>query len=441
MYMSDLRACCMYMSDLRACCMYMSDLSACFCLSHKPTYKQPVPKRPFESVLSSYLNTHLPLPCQLNSPNSLHRGQRRQDASQSHEAPPTTPTERRKSSHSKPPRHFGGPSSLQGEHGSTYSLHSSGSGASSHDSPSTSLRRSHSFHNDVSETITENSHRQHGQEVTEAGCEATDLNGVDAVEVESMVSSQSSLRRGFNEEEEEEGCTIGGRGVTSSLTNSSTTPTTVVPPAQVHSRQPLPPSHPPTPSHATPLHPGIPSTGVHSRTRTVHVESGMQWEMNMSRLQSLFYKFLIYTHRFLSWLVFIIQKGVEPYYKPNLLVLVKVEREHSPLSNAVFCLGSEASARHCPRLWACSQNTQLALLVLAGGGVERFLWRELKLVVYDEVNWTRALYSLRHNLWPGGTFMKSSKRNRSEAEMEQLKRGAADAFKKFLPSERMLIII
>lgn len=105
------------------------------------------------------------------------------------------------------------------------------------------------------------------------------------------------------------------------------------------------------------------------------------------------------------------------------------------LANVLFSLGSEASARPCPRLWACAQNTQLSLLVLAGGGAERYLWRELKLVLCEEVNWIRALYSLRHTLWPGGVFIKSIKKTPSEAELEQLKRKAADAFKKFLPSE------
>lgn len=158
----------------------------------------------------------------------------------------------------------------------------------------------------------------------------------------------------------------------------------------------------------------------------------------LSKVQSLVYNFLLYAHRAITWVIFIIQKGVEPFSKPNIHALIEAERRNSPLTNALFSLGSEASARNCPRLWACSQNTQLALLVLAGGGIERFLWRELKLVVSDEMNWSRALYTLRHTLWPGGTLLKSSKRKLSEAELEQLKRKAADAFKKFLPSKRRI---
>ena len=348
-----------------------------------------------------------------------------------------SPTERLKpTTPGKAPKHFWAPSSsIQGEQGS---LVSSVSGGSSHGSSSTSLRHNHSFHNDIitSEPINEDSHRKHDQQVVEAGCEAIDddLNVPDTMEVESMVSSQSSLRRGFYGEEEEEGCTIGGGGSSNSLSASSST-TNMSSAAAVPPRQPIPPARPTTPSHATPLHPSIPAEEVDGRTQPARLENKMQWENNMSRFQSLLYKFLVYTHRFISWLVFIIQKGVEPYSKPHLQTLVKVERNRSPLTNAVFCLGSEASVRHCPRLWACSQNTQVALLVLAGGGVERFLWRELKLVVYSEVNWTRALYSLRHTLWPNGTFRESSHRKYSEAEMEELKRKAANAFKKFLPSE------
>ena len=67
--------------------------------------------------------------------------------------------------------------------------------------------------------------------------------------------------------------------------------------------------------------------------------------------------------------------------------------------------------------------------------MERFLWRELKLVVFDEVNWTRALYNLRHTLWPQGILIDGATRKRSEAEIDQLKRKAADAFKNFLPSK------
>ena len=140
-------------------------------------------------------------------------------------------------------------------------------------------------------------------------------------------------------------------------------------------------------------------------------------------------------HKIISWVIFIMLKGLEPYSDPNLRIVIQIEKKRSPLTNALFCLGSEASARHCPRLWVCAQNTQLSLLVLAGGGMERYLWRELRLVVCDEVNWTRALYTLRHTLWPEGKFLKSSRKKVSEAELEQLKRKAADAFKKFLPSK------
>jgi hypothetical protein len=259
---------------------------------------------------------------------------------------------------------------------------------------------------------------EHGQEAVydvSGGMNAPD--GTDSV-VSSHSSRQKSL---FNGEEEEEGCTIGG----SSRSDSS---------SSTHSL-----------SQAHQLSASL-NANASSRTHDEHLlVQTLRTSKNLpqvhhdrtvvlSRLQLLFYRVLVYTHQFISWLVFILQKGFEPFSKESTLALMAVERHRSPLTNALFSLGSEVSARPCPQLWACAQNTQLALMVLAGGGVERFLWRELKLVMCEEVSWTRALYSLRHTLWPGGVFVKSNKKKLSEAELEQLKRKAADAFKKFLPS-------
>lgn len=161
----------------------------------------------------------------------------------------------------------------------------------------------------------------------------------------------------------------------------------------------------------------------------------------MDTVRSLVYRAISLAHWVVSWIVFIIHRGLEPLSKKDALSLIKVEQQRSPLTNALFCLGSKASERHCPQLWACGQNTQLALLVLAGGGVERFLWRELKMVVYDEVNWTRSLYVLRHTLWPGGNLLKTPNKKLSEVQVEMLKRKAADSFKKFLPSELLLLLL
>lgn len=245
---------------------------------------------------------------------------------------------------------------------------------------------------------------EHSHLAMEAVYDTTSMNGA-----ESAVSSHSS--RLFNGEEEEEGCTIGS--VTSVSTHSLPQARKVSVGSPTYNEHHLVQAQ--VASHAD------------SYSPQVHPN-------NISRLQSLLYKLLVYMHRFITWVVFILQKGLEPFSKESTFALMAVERQRSPLTNALFSLGSEASARPCPQLWACAQNTQLSLLVLAGGGVERFLWRELKLVVCDEVNWTRALYSLRQTLWPGGVLFKSNKGRPSEAELEQLKRKAADAFKKFLPS-------
>ncbi len=130
----------------------------------------------------------------------------------------------------------------------------------------------------------------------------------------------------------------------------------------------------------------------------------------------------------------IIQKGLSPLTHSTTISLAQEQKQKVPLSNALLVLGSEVSKKHCREVWACGENTQLAVLVLVGGGMERFLWKELKEVVYSEQNWARALYHLRHTLWPRGKLMESSKKNLSEQERTELKNQAADAIKMFLPS-------
>ena len=105
-----------------------------------------------------------------------------------------------------------------------------------------------------------------------------------------------------------------------------------------------------------------------------------------------------------------------------------------PLTDTLFSLGSEVSKSECSELWTTAQDTQLAIMVMAGTGIERFLWKELHEVVYNEESWARGLYHLRHTLWPGGKLGVSPRRRRSEKEREEEKRRAVEAFKKFLPS-------
>ena len=279
------------------------------------------------------------------------------------------------------------------------------------------MKHSHSFHNDADLL----QHLPDGSSKHGVVYDTPSLTTLD--DTESAVSSRSSRQKSLlSGEEEEEGCTTGS--VTRSLsTNSlpqvrrlSTTRGVVTSSSLTHTEHQL------AQSQVMSLT-DISATQVHRNSTMV-----------LPRLQLLLYSILVYTHRFITWVVFVLQKGLEPFSKESTFALMAVERQRSPLTNALFCLGSEASSRPCPQLWVCTQNTQLSLLVLAGGGVERFLWRELKLLLHDEVNWTRALYSLRHTLWPEGVFMKSKRTRPSEAELELLKRRAADAFKKFLPS-------
>ena len=142
---------------------------------------------------------------------------------------------------------------------------------------------------------------------------------------------------------------------------------------------------------------------------------------------------------YLTLLYHMVLKGLHPLTQDTTSALAKEHSQKIPLTNSLLALGSEASRRHCPEMWACHERTQLALLVLVGGGIERYMWKELKEVVYSEENWSRALYHLRHTLWPGGKFMKGSGQKPTEEQRREMRRQAVAAIKKFLPSEFILI--
>lgn len=397
-------------------------------------------------MLSSYLNTHLPLPCQLNSLDFIKRQAATAGAAAA-EAPPPPPSphhHRPSTSSSTATGPPSSPSKLAAEprrlsrtlrtgppheNSPTYSLASSGSGHSSLPGSTRHAQNEPSHHH--------HHHLDHPPvvypDIPEAKHVAGEGSAYDVSLPDGGESTHSSFLRRM-EEEEEEGQTIGGSRSSSSLSNGSPMP---------NARRPsLPRSLTTTPDLPLITSSTSTSSAQALRSKAMTRQQQQQQEtqqggdsMILPRLRSLAYKFLVFMHQLITWVIFIVQKGLEPYSERNLRVLMQVERNRFPLTNALFCLGSEASTRHCPRLWACAQNTQLSLLVLAGGGVERYLWRELKLVVCDEVNWTRALYTLRHTLWPGGKFKRSPRRKVSEKELEQLKRKAADSFKKFLPSK------
>ena len=152
-----------------------------------------------------------------------------------------------------------------------------------------------------------------------------------------------------------------------------------------------------------------------------------------TRLERLISKLIMFLTRLVSLVAHVVQRGLDPITRHSTLAVVKEQQERVPLTNAFFSLGTEVSRKHCPELWACNEHTQLSLLVVAGGVCERYIWKELKEVVYAEENWARALYHLRHTLWPHGKVMKSSRHKLNERERDELKQRAADAIKKFLP--------
>ncbi len=144
--------------------------------------------------------------------------------------------------------------------------------------------------------------------------------------------------------------------------------------------------------------------------------------------------FLSKLQHFVAYIVYTIGLALAGTTLQTTVKLTKQQAKVIPLTNALFSLGTEVSRLHCPGLWATGGHTQLALMTLVGGGVERFLWKELREVVYCEESWARALYHLRLTLWPGGKLETSPRRQRTKEERKENMRAAATAFKKFLPS-------
>ena len=170
-------------------------------------------------------------------------------------------------------------------------------------------------------------------------------------------------------------------------------------------------------------------------TKSAHMESDDNFLALKMKIKQLILLVMMYIARLASLVSYIVRRGLDPITQHSTLIIAKEQEKRVPLTNALLSLGTEASSKHCPELWACSENIQLALLVVVGGASERYLWKELKEVVYTEENWARALYHLRHTLWPGGEVMKASKRVLSEKERLKKKQEAAEAIKKFLPSK------
>ena len=169
--------------------------------------------------------------------------------------------------------------------------------------------------------------------------------------------------------------------------------------------------------------------------KSAQVQSDDKFLALKMKIKQLILLAVMYIVRLASLVSYIVRRGRDPITQHSTLTIAREQEKRVPLTSALLSLGTEASSKHCPELWACSEDIQLALLVMVGGASERYLWKELKEVVYTEENWARALYHLRHTLWPGGEVMKGSKSTVSEKERLKMKQKAAEAIKKFLPSK------
>lgn len=368
---------------------------------------QPIPKRPIEAVLSGYLNTHLPLPC--CSFHSIHsiRTKRQKVSHQQHQLLDPLPHPSSFSSHAQS-RVFGS-SALEPNLANASPTQSFGSAVSTaEDSAEIPTATGGSVGANPPTTVGESSL----QAATSAETTAPDL------------------RNSSGEKTQTTGIVIDdsiGDSDEQSLTGSSQA-TKVVGSSDVEVK--------------------TSSSSIRLRGKNVRKVSRGKMPTKVARVQSddnfLALKMkikrsilLVMMHiaRIASFVWYIIRRGLDPITQHTTLTIAKEQEQRIPLTNALLSLGTEASSKHCPELWACSEDIQLALLVVVGGASERYLWKELKEVVYAEENWARALYHLRHTLWPGGEVMKASNRVLGEKERLKMKQEAAEAIKTFLPSK------
>lgn len=337
---------------------------------------QPVSKRPFEDVVSAYLNTHLPLPC--HTFNSLYSTHTRTNV-----APPATVP--------APPQPL------------TIPL-----GAS----PSQSLTSTSSIGHEREFPAVDESIDSYSEAAVEAIYD-TPSEAPPKVAAANPSILLTTRQHSPVSYDDEEGQTT-GMAYPTSIPNEQHTGTTT---SQVSAQQEE--NTPPRPSSHNPLPERIQTLVSFLASHVKHYLSYL----------------LSHVIRLSLLVIHIIMKGLSPLSSATTIGLAQEQKEKVPLANALLVLGSEVSRKHCQELWVCGENTQLAVLILVGGGMERFLWKELKEVVYCEQNWARALYHLRHTLWPEGKLMEGSKKKLSDQERTELKKNAAEAIKIFLPSE------
>lgn len=376
----------------------------CLLLAHS----QPVPKRPIEAVLSGYLNTHLPLPC--CSFHSVH----------------TIRTKRQK------------PSQHQTEVPLFLNIHSRVFGNSeltvANASPTQSFASSVSM-DDATEMPPVTATPDGSGRATLITAATPDGSGR-ATLTTSVGENQSQATPDFSSISGELAESTGDTGSDStgklSVTGISQR-TTMAPPgivtgASLRLRGNV----------VRNVNAGVTGDGTqrHRSSRTAWQTFGDQKNRAFTaKLKWLISIFMTHVVKLVSLVIYIVRRGLEPITQQSTLTIAKEQEKRVPLTNTLFSLGTEASSKHCSELWACGEDTQLSLLVLVGGASERYLWKELKDVVHTEENWSRALFNLKHTLFPDGQVRKSSKGKPSEEERRKLKRDAADAIKKFLPSK------
>ena len=144
----------------------------------------------------------------------------------------------------------------------------------------------------------------------------------------------------------------------------------------------------------------------------------------------LLFRMMAFLQKLFSTLLYVVREGLRPVTMETTHRLAVEQAEAFPLTSALLCLATEATAHHNPRLWLNNESTQLALL-LAAPATEKFLSTQLTQIVYCEENWVRVLFHLRHTLWPGGEG--GGEGNSAKQTTAELKEKAVAAVKKFLP--------
>ena len=180
--------------------------------------------------------------------------------------------------------------------------------------------------------------------------------------------------------------------------------------------------------------------GTRGNTNSIAMTTACQTEQNiLTRAKSHLFHIFSLVWKCVHIATAIVYQCSLPLSQKTLDTLTKTQQSANPLSDVLLSLGTEASRSHCQELWVTDKSTQMAVLTLFGGGIDRFLMHELHIVARKEQTWMRALYNLRHTLWVDGSkeLDRGPREKPTEWEREERKRQAASAFKKFLPSETM----